>query len=428
MSIFRNYKELVGNHDELNARATVLKILEAGVESVLPERAIKEIFQAGELELPKKVTVLGWGKASVGMFNSFSENFQGEILQGYVISQKNVASVANIGTLEILNGAHPIPDESSIQSGEKLLDIAGGLDEKDTLVCLISGGGSSMFEVPKDGIDLEDLRITYNYLLESGADIHEINSIRRALSASKGGGLARAAYPAKIINIIISDVPGNNFEDIASGPTVLDPFRIEPQEVMDKYAMENRIEEHILKIIQKYRPLDEKYFKNVETHIIADNKKAQRAMIKKASEMGIKATQYKGYLLGEARLTVNSFLKTPGDLIIGGGETSVTVKGEGQGGRNQEFVLAGLDKVGDGVLASMGTDGIDGSTEAAGAIGDQMILMEAGTKKYQIDSFLKNNNSFEFFEKCGGLIRTGATGTNVADICVYLKSREIIKS
>jgi glycerate-2-kinase len=120
-------------------------------------------------------------------------------------------------------------------------------------------------------------------------------------------------------------------------------------------------------------------------------------------------------------MAVTSFLQTPGDLIIGGGETTVTVKGEGRGGRNQEFVLAGLDKVGDGVLASMGTDGIDGNTYAAGALGDQWVLKEAQVNGYLVDSFLKNNNSFEFFEKCGGLLKTGPTGTNVADICVFLR-------
>jgi hydroxypyruvate reductase len=428
MSIFRNYDELVGIHDELHARAIVLKILEAGVESVLPENAMKEIFEEGELELPEKVTVLGWGKASVGMLNSFSENFQGEILQGGVITQKNKGSILKKDAIEISYGAHPVPDESSLQSGEKTLDIARGLNEKDTLVCLISGGGSSMFEVPRHGIDFKSLRTIYKMLLESGADIHEINSVRRALSATKGGGLAEAAYPAKIINIIISDVPGNNLEDIASGPTVMDPFRIKPHDVLKKYAMENKIDGQILEIIQKYRPINEKYFKNVETHIIADNKKAQIAMMKKANEMGYNAIQYQDHLLGEARLAVNSFIETPGDLIIGGGETTVTVKGEGQGGRNQEFVLASLDKLGDGVLASIGTDGIDGNTDAAGAIGDQMILEEAQAEGYLIDSFLKNNNSFEFFEKCGGLLITGPTETNVADICVYLRSRKIIRS
>jgi glycerate-2-kinase len=428
MSIFRNYDELVGIHDELHGRATVLKILEAGVESVLPENAMKEIFEKGELELPEKVTVLGWGKASMGMFNSFSENFQGEILQGCVITQKNKGQILTKESIEISYGAHPIPDESSFQSGEKILDIARGLDEKDTLVCLISGGGSSMFEVPKDGIDLKSLRTTYKLLLESGADIHEVNLVRRALSATKGGGLAKAAYPAKIINIIISDVPGNNLEDIASGPTVMDPFEIKPQEVLEKYAMDNKIDGQILEIIQKYRPINEKYFKNVKTHIIADNKRAQNAMMKKAGEMGYNAIQYKGYLSGEARLAVKSFLETPGDLIIGGGETTVTIKGKGQGGRNQEFVLAGLCKIGDGVLASIGTDGIDGMTDAAGAIADKNVHKTAIEKDYDIDTFLENNDSHEFFKDCGGLIVSGPTGTNVADICVYLKSRKIIKS
>ena len=280
-----------------------------------------------------------------------------------------------------------------------------------------------MFEVPKEGIGIESLQRTYRLLLQSGADIHEVNSVRRALSASKGGGLAKEAYPTRIINIMISDVPGNNLEDISSGPTVMDPFMIRPQDVVEKYGMENKIDEKTLKIIQDHRPVNEKYFKNVSTHVIADNNKAVSAMMKKAGALGYSANSYKGFLLGEARETVNSFLDTPGELIIGGGETTVTVKGKGKGGRNQEFVLGGLKKVGDGILASIGTDGIDGQTEAAGALGDKWIIKNAHEKGFDIDTFLENNNSNDFFSQCGGLIITGPTGTNVADICIYLKNK-----
>jgi glycerate-2-kinase len=422
MSIFKNYNELVGPDIKYRERAIVLDILEAGIESVQPHMAMKDFFENGEFELPEKVTILGWGKASFGMFSSFQENYDGEISQGHLIALQNDASMSEKSNVVFSQGAHPIPDETSLDGGEKLLEIAKGLGEDDTLVCLISGGGSSMFEVPKDEIVLESLRSIYQLLLESGADIHEVNSVRRALSKSKGGGLAKAAYPANIINIVISDVPGNNLEDIASGPTVPDPFKIRPQDVLKKYKMNENLDTHILDAIENYKPLNEKYFQNVRTHIIADNQKAQIAMCSKAHELDLHVTKFEGYLSGEARNTVKSFMETPGDLIIGGGETTVTVKGKGHGGRNQEFVLAGLKHVGNGVLASMGSDGIDGFTESAGALGDKDVLNTAEQMSYDIDVFLTNNDSYEFFRNCRGLIFTGPTGTNVADICVYFKN------
>jgi hydroxypyruvate reductase len=382
---------------------------------------LKEFFEKGGLDLPRKVSVFGWGKASVGMYRSFSENYDGEILQGCIIAQEGEELQQIKGTVELTFGAHPIPDELSIYSGKKLLEIARGLSDEDTLVCLISGGGSAMFEVPKEGIGFDGLRRTYKLLLESGTDIHEVNSIRRALSQNKGGGLAKAAHPARIMNLIISDVPGNNLEDISSGPTVLDPVKVHPKDVVEKYQMDERINTKIMDFIQNYKAISEEYFNNVETQIIADNNKALDAMIGKADNLGYRAIRYLKSVEGEAREAVNSFLKTEGDLIVGGGETTVTLTGSGKGGRNQEFVLSGLKSLDHGVLASMGTDGIDGNSEAAGAIGDAKILLEAKRMGYDIDSFLENNNSFEFFEKCGGLLRTGPTGTNVADICVLLR-------
>jgi glycerate-2-kinase len=421
MSIFTNYNELIEPDTQDIGRKIVLDVLEAGINSVLPENAMEDMFGQIKGELPQNVTVFGWGKASIGMFKAFRENYNGEIFHGHIISLEDGVIPEKESNLEITYGAHPIPDEFSLKSGEKLLEIARTLDENDTLVCLISGGGSSMFEVPKDKIEMESLKVANELLLKSGADIHEVNSVRRAISKSKGGGLAKAAYPANIINIVISDVPGNNLEDIASGPTVRDPFIIRPLDVVKKYKMEEILENSILELIANYKPLSDQYFKNVNTRIIADNKKAQAAMCKKSDDMGINATKIDGYLTGEAREAVNSFMSAHGDLIVGGGETTVTVKGKGQGGRNQEFVLAGLKNVGNGVLASVGTDGIDGFTDAAGSIGDKDVIDTANKKGYEIESFLDNNDSFEFFKECGGRILTGATGTNVADICVFLK-------
>ncbi|UCE75026.1 MAG: DUF4147 domain-containing protein [Methanomassiliicoccales archaeon] len=420
MSIFQNQRELLDIDGEATGRSHVLDILEAGILSVLPEKAVGDAFATKVLKLPDEFTVLGWGKASLGMFSAFKNNYQGEILGGHIISLPEEEKSPPESKIGISSGAHPLPDETSLDSGRKLLAIAEELKEKDTLVCLISGGGSSMFEVPKENTELENLRDAYKLLLESGADIHEMNSVRRALSSSKGGGLARVAYPAKVINIVISDVPGNNLEDIASGATVEDPFRIKPQDVVKKYDLEEKLDGHTLENIESYRPIEKKYFRNVKTHIIADNDRAQEAMLKRARSLGYKATRFGGYLHGEARLAVKAFMETEGELIVGGGETTVTVKGGGRGGRNQEFVLAGLQKIKRGILASCGTDGIDGTTKAAGAIGDKTVLETARARRYDMGTFLENNDSYGFFKDCGGLLITGPTGTNVADISVFL--------
>lgn len=419
MSIFQNYQELV--EVEGTKRAQVLGILEAGVESVLPKKAVKEFLEKEASALPPEITVFGWGKASSAMYESLKDNYHGDITFGHIITLSEDKRTSSHRELEKSFGAHPLPDSSSIESGEKLLIKAEELEEEDTLVCLISGGGSSMFEVPKDGIDLEDLRATYKSLIESGADIHEVNSVRRALSRSKGGGLAKAVYPAKIINIVISDVIGNNLEDISSGPTAHDPLKIKPQDVIKKYNLEERLDVRIHDALKEYEPVEQKYLQNVKTYIIADNEKAQKAMIEKGKSLGYNPIRFPGYISGEARYVAHSFMNTEGELIIGGGETTVTVKGKGQGGRNQEFVLGGLKEMKHGILASVGTDGIDGTSEAAGAIGDVKVKETADSKGYDIDSFLKENDSFKLFNDCGGVLITGSTGTNVADICVYLK-------
>jgi glycerate-2-kinase len=421
MSIFQNYKDLVEEEVVGTKRTHVLEILEAGIRSVLPEKAVPEFLEREASALPPKITLFGWGKASSAMYESFKDSYQGDISSGNIIILSEEKTLPVQPRLDISFGAHPLPDSSSIESGERLLSKAEELGEEDTLICLISGGGSSMFEVPREGIDPENLKSIYKLLIESGADIHEVNSVRRALSRSKGGGLARVAYPARIINIVISDVIGNNLEDISSGPTVHDPFTITPQQVIKKYNFEERLDDKILDVVKDYEPVEQKHLQNVKTYIIADNGKAQDAMMEKAKSLGYNPTRYSGFVSGEARYAAHSLMNTEGEMIIGGGETTVTLKGSGQGGRNQEFVLGGLKDLKHGILASVGTDGIDGSSEAAGAIGDIRVKETADSKGYDIDSFLNNNDSYGFFRDCDGLLITGTTGTNVADVCVYVK-------
>lgn len=421
MSIFKNCDDLVNMNGESSGRLHILEILEAGIRSVLPEKPMKEFLSIKSSFIPQEVIICGWGKASLEMFLAFKRSYEGEISQGLIISPSNAERRLVDSKIKVFKGTHPLPDRTSIKSSLKIQEYVKELDEDDNLVCLISGGGSAMFEVPKDGIDLQKLREVYKLLSDSGMDIHEMNSVRRTLSRNKGGGLTKDAYPARIINIVISDVPGNNLEDIASGATVIDPLIIKPMDVIKKYGLEKKLDARILRIVENYKPIEKEYFRNVETHIIADNKKAVEAMLIKARDLEHDPIRYKKHIHGEARHAVNEFMETDGELIIGGGETTVKVKGKSKGGRNQEFVLSGLKKLKKGILASVGTDGIDGNTDAAGALADKGVIVSANRNGFDVDTFLENNDSYEFFKGCGGLIKTGHTGTNVADICLLLR-------
>ncbi len=421
MSIFNNFDDLVNMNGESSGRLHILEMFEAGIQSVMPEKVMKEFFSIKGSLFPPEVIICGWGKASLEMLLAFKKNYEGEISEGLIIVPSIGKKRLGGSKIKVFKGAHPLPDGTSIKSGVKILEFANELNKDDTLVCLISGGGSAMFEVPKDGVDLQNLREIYKLLSDTGADIHEVNSVRRALSKNKGGGLAKYAYPARIINIVISDVPGNNLEDIASGPTVMDPLIIKPNDIIKKYGLEKKVDARILRKVDTYRPIERGYFRNVEYYIIGDNKKAVEAMLIKAREFGFNPIRYKEQIHGEARHAVKDFMETEGELIIGGGETTVNIKGKGKGGRNQEFVLSGLKKLKHGILASVGTDGKDGNTDAAGALADEEVIENANRKGFDVDTFLDNNDSYEFFKGCGGLIKTGRTGTNVADICLLLR-------
>ena len=408
--------------------ARLLRILSAALEAVDP-------FQAVQKYLPKiegRVFGLGIGKAAIPMMDALAEQIP---LSGGLAVTK-FASGLSRESFTILEGGHPIPDARSLYAGEQVLEFVSSLKEDDTLVCLISGGGSALMTAPY--VSLEDLQTLTSLLLSSGARIDEINVLRRQLDRVKGGGLA-GATKAKIISLILSDVIGNPLEAIASGPTTPDPTtRKDALTILKKYDLDQQVPNSILNFLESGSSLQPQGSSKIQGQvlgldgiqniIIGDNKLAAQAALEQAELEGFHAEILTDGLQGEARevgqnlarrLRVSISAKPRPFCLIAGGETTVKIKGEGKGGRNQELalaalpVLSGLQKV---ILVALATDGDDGPTDAAGAVVTDDSAQRAESLGLDATSYLSRNDSYPFFEALGDLLKTGPTGTNVNDL------------
>lgn len=408
--------------------ARLLRILSAALEAVDP-------FQAVQKYLPKiegRVFGLGIGKAAIPMMDALAEQIP---LSGGLAVTK-FASGLSRESFTILEGGHPIPDARSLYAGEQVLEFVSSLKEDDTLICLISGGGSALMTAPY--VSLEDLQTLTSLLLSSGARIDEINVLRRQLDRVKGGGLA-GATKAKIISLILSDVIGNPLEAIASGPTTPDPTtRKDALTILKKYDLDQQVPNSILNFLESGSSLQPQGSSKIQGQvlgldgiqniIIGDNKLAAQAALEQAELEGFHAEILTDGLQGEARevgqnlahrLRVSISAKPRPFCLIAGGETTVKIKGEGKGGRNQELalaalpVLSGLQKV---ILVALATDGDDGPTDAAGAVVTDDSAQRAESLGLDATSYLSRNDSYPFFEALGDLLKTGPTGTNVNDL------------
>ncbi len=340
---------------------------------------------------------------------------------------------------------HPVPDEAGLEGTRKMLDLVEGATADDLVICLISGGGSSMMPSPRGGISLSDKRQLTDVLLKSGATITEINTVRKHISEFKGGWLAKKAYPATVLNLILSDVVGDPLDFIASGPTVPDSTTFSDAiAVLRKHDLWNKVPTSVVKVlsdgekglIPETPKADDESFKKVCNVIVGNNRFASQAACTELKSAGLNTLLLTSMLEGEARYVgivfssilreisvSNNPVQKPGVVVVGG-ETTVTVTGKGKGGRNQEIALAAAMKIGDMdgvVVASLTTDGIDGPTDAAGAIVDGKTLSRAKKLGLSPERFLANNDSYSFFSEIRDLIFTGPTGTNVNDISLTIK-------
>ncbi|MDD5502761.1 MAG: glycerate kinase [Candidatus Thermoplasmatota archaeon] len=428
---------------ERKTRADALSILSAAVEAADPKEAVKRAVKVNgndftingkQFDISKfgGTKLIAFGKAAEPMTKAFAEII--EIDDGIVIT--NVPTCEKIGKIKFLKSSHPVPDESSVRAGEEALSLVARCHDNDLLCVLISGGGSALLEKP--AVPLDDLKSTTKILLGAGCNIKEINAIRKHVSEIKGGKLAQAAAAkgCTTISIIMSDIIGDPLDMIASGPTVPDPTTFsDAVRIAKKHNVWDKLPEsarqHLSdgttgKIPETPKP-GTPIFKNIHNFIIASNRIACEGARAKAETIGYKAKILTTELSGEARDQGEKLAKLacnskPGTAIICGGETTVTLRGKGKGGRNQELVLAAAAHIAGKkiIVASMGTDGIDGPTDAAGAIADGSTLARAAARGNKPENYLENNDSYNFFEPLGDLIITGPTGTNVMDVQVIL--------
>ncbi len=379
-----------------------------------------------DISLFDSIYVVGFGKASIGMAKAIEKILP--VKKGAIITSESIK--AGLKSTEVFFGSHPLPSEANMKATDRLLEVLRGAGEHDLVVVLISGGGSSMLCKPR--VSIESMREVTSRLMKAGCTINELNTVRKHLSYVKGGQLARMSR-AFMLSLIISDVMGNPVEFIASGPTSPDSTTYEDaMGVLKKYGIWGSIgevDEVILSGIKGKVEETPKKLGNAVNIIVADNVTACREAAKAAFRLGYRPKIVSTSISGEARdagRDIAEYAKIFPEAraaLIFGGETTVSVKGGGKGGRNQEVVMGAIKEI-EGeriVIASCGTDGIDGNSDAAGAVGDGTSMERAKKLGMNADEYLRNNDSYHFFKKLDDLIITGQTGTNVMDVQVVIK-------
>ncbi|KYK20369.1 hypothetical protein AYK24_03760 [Thermoplasmatales archaeon SG8-52-4] len=443
--LFKNQLQIINNGQtpELKKiRKDILEILSNSYDSVDPYNAVKNhiidekiVFDSKTIDISnfENIYLIGFGKASIGMAQALSNSLN--IKKGAIITNDSKNKVENINIITYV-GNHPLPTQNNVNNTEEILEIVKKCKKNDILFVMISGGGSSLLCLPK--VNINDMNKTTDLLLKSGANIKEINTIRKHLSYIKGGQLTAQAR-CTIISFIISDIIGDPIEFIASGPTCQDSTTyLDSKNVFNKYKLWEKLPSSVKKVIDDgiigkipETPKNKQIFKNTFNFIIANNLIACNAAKKKAEELNYKTVLLTTSLNGEAKemgkylseRAINYLKNVKNIVFISGGETTVTIKGKGKGGRNQEMVLSSVEKLAgrDVVFSSFATDGIDGNSIAAGAIADAETLKRAKAENMNPQKFLDDNNSYEFFKNLKDLLITNNTGTNVMDIQILVK-------
>ena len=434
-------------------RKDAVEIFYKALKAVQPGAAIKRhckfdgktLFighRSYHLDRYKNLYILGAGKATAPMAAAIEDIIDEKITGGIIIVK--FGHVADLKHINLIEAGHPIPDENGMRGASAILNLAKNVEADDLILCLISGGGSALLPFPYDGLTLKNKQDTIKILLSCGATIHEINTIRKHISKIKGGRLAQAVYPATLVTLILSDVVGDDLDVIASGPTVPDSSSFyDCKNIFRRYNIIDKIPNNILNHIESGisgktdetpKPHDP-VFDRTYNLIIGSNVESLMSAKKKAESLGYNVLLLSSMIEGETRFVAQvhgaiarEIIKTGNPLplpacILSGGETTVTILGNGLGGRNQEFALsASIDISGKKniVMLSGGTDGTDGPTDAAGAFSDTFTLKRAEKMGLNPYRFLANNDSYHFFQKLGDLFITGPTNTNVMDLRIVL--------
>ena len=409
----------------MSIRSDANFIIERAIASAMPDEAVRKALSA--VELPDKVYLVAIGKAAAQMAKAAYAQLGDRIQQGVAITKYD-HSDGDIGPIKIYEAGHPVLDENSVKATDEVLSMVEGLGAEDTVVFLVSGGGSALFESPL--VDLEELQDINKQLLACGADIVEMNTIRKRLSAVKGGKFAAACAPARIVSVVLSDIIGDPLDMIASGPAYPDASTCQDAiAIVEKYELDLSVD--ALELLHQETPdkLD-----NVETYVTGSVRQLCSAASEAAQELGYRPVVLTASLCCEAK-DAGSFLASIAQYhkdtkeslaFIAGGETVVRITGEGLGGRNQELALSaaqGIAGMENTAVFSVGSDGTDGPTDAAGGYADGDTAAALEKLGVSIPAVLKANDSYYALRNVDGLVVTGPTGTNVNDVCCLLIKR-----
>jgi glycerate 2-kinase len=435
-------------------RQDALSIFKAGIAAADPYLAVKRHLVPKLFANHSKVHLIAFGKAACAMAQAAQETIPAGILAGRGIAVTNYENVTSVDNVDVIGAAHPLPDEAGLKAAQMIADRVQDARQNELILVLVSGGGSALIPYPASQITLQEKIAATDLLLACGATINQINCVRKHLSRLKGGGLARMAAPADLHALILSDVLGDDLSSIASGPTVADETTyadaieiLEAKGIWDQVPASVR--QHLEqgkqgRIAETPKPGDD-IFKNTRHTLIGSNTISVNAMLEAARKLNYETELYSNHLSGEAG-TVGAALAvqcierrlpkvgTLGEVapqdkptaLLAGGETTVTLKGNGRGGRNQEMALAfalaaeqhGL--TGNWTFLSGGTDGRDGPTDAAGGIVDNTTIKRMAQAGVNPLELLENNDSYTALKASEDLVNTGATGTNVADLQILL--------
>lgn len=458
MGLIENADSILANafspKDSL-ARQLALGALDEAVMAANPVRVMTEnvrlegaqfIVKNEGYDLAKvdRIFVVGAGKACGQMAYALEKILGDRITEGYVNILRGAKGLYQTYRIKLNEASHPLPDDAGVEGTKRMMRVIGDARGGDLVVCLISGGGSALMPLPREGVSLEEKQKLTDALLKVGANINELNAVRKHLSDVKGGWLARRVNEAQVVTLILSDVVGDPLDVIASGPTTPDSTTFsDAVSVLKKYDLWEKATEGIRKIlmdgvvgkIAETPKSDDEAFKRVRNYVLFNNRQACEVAVNYLKSHGITAEILSTSMEGEAR-QVGAVLGSIGKemvirdmplakpaAFVAGGETTVTVRGQGVGGRNQEVALSaalrisGLEGV---VVASMGSDGVDGPTDAAGAIVDGRTIPRAEANRMDAKKFLSENESYHFFSKLNDLILTGPTGTNVNDLAIIV--------
>lgn len=429
----------------------VTRILSAALSAVEPAAAVQRflkrdgmILRVGEqhydLTQYQRVFVVGAGKAGTPMAHAVADVLGDDLYDGCVVVKEGHAATTTSDQLTIIEAGHPVPDARGVAGGQRVAELLAQTNEQDLIITVLSGGGSALLTLPVDGVSLADLQSLTSTLLSCGASIDEINTLRKHLDQVKGGGLAQLARPSTLITLILSDVVGNPLNVIASGPTVPDPTTFaDALAIIERYAVANHVPPSIMEYLQRglagefpetLKP-DDAHSINVQNVLIGSNELAAESALMAAQTEGFHTMLLTTFLQGEAREIGRALAAIGRELaatgrplarpacVVVGGETTVTLRGSGRGGRNQELALAsvadlsGLDGI---ALITLATDGGDGPTDAAGAVVTGTTLQRAQEMNLDPADYLARNDAYPFFASLGDLLLPGPTYTNVNDL------------